>query len=238
MPKVRYTSIMGRAILQLACLSIMGAGTTVTLSGQEREIQGMVTTFESIPLVNAAIVVKSREDTVHSDSLGMFAIACEPRDRLRVSAGGFATQNIRVREKTRMVLVNLRLLPGPENRELAVGYGHVKDAEKLYAISNVNEADTDFSKYSSIYDIISDSFSSSVQVRSDGEIVIRGSPTLDGSNAALLIVDGREVSAFDFGNINTTDIASVNILKDASAAVYGSRGANGVVIVETKQGVR
>jgi len=229
---------MGNAIVQLGCLSILGAAATVTLSGQEREIQGMVTTFESIPLVHAAIVAKSRVDTVHSDSMGMFTITCEPKDRLRVSARGFATQNVRVRERTRMVLVNLRLLPGPENRELAVGYGHVKDAEKLYAISNVNEADTDFSKYSSIYDIIADSFSSSVQVRSDGEIVIRGSPTLDGNNAALLIVDGREVSAFDFGNINTTDIASVNILKDASAAVYGSRGANGVVIVETKQGVK
>ncbi len=238
MPNVRYKSIMGRAILQLGCLFILGAATSVTLSGQEREIQGMVTTFESIPLVNAAIVAKSGEDTVHSDSMGMFTIACEPKDRLRVSAEGFATRKVQVREKTRMVLVNLRLLPGPENRELAVGYGHVKDAEKLYAVSNVNEDDTDFSKYSSIYDIISDSFSSSVQVRSDGEIVIRGSPTLDGNDAALLIVDGREVSAFDFGNINTTDIASVNILKDASAAVYGSRGANGVVIVETKQGVR
>lgn len=229
---------MGRAILHLGCLSILGAAGNVALSGQEREIQGMVTTFESIPLVNAAIVAKNRKDTVHSDSLGMFHIACEPKERLRVSARGFATQTVRIREKTRMVLVNLRLLPGPENRELAVGYGHVKDAEKLYAISNVNEADTDFSKYSSIYDIISDNFSSSVRVRSDGEIVIRGSPTMDGNNAALLILDGREVSTFDFGQLNTSDIASVNILKDASAAVYGSRGANGVVIVETKRGLK
>jgi len=59
---------------------------------------------------------------------------------------------------------------------------------------------------------------------------------MDGSDAAILIVDGREVDAFDFGNINTADIASINVLKDASASVYGSRGANGVVIVETKQG--
>lgn len=234
MLKVKYRLIMRKIFLQMICLSILGAGTTVMLSGQERKIQGMVTTFESIPLVNAAIVAQSREDTVHSDSLGMFTIACEPKDRLRVSARGFATQRVRIRDNTRMVLVNLRLLPGPENRDLAVGYGHVKDADKLYAVSNVNEDDTDFSKYSSIYDIISDSFSSSVQVRSDGEIVIRGSPSLTGNDAALLIVDGREVSAFDFGNLNTADIASINILKDASAAVYGSRGANGVVIVETK----
>ena len=50
--------------------------------------------------------------------------------------------------------MNLKLLPGPENRELAVGYGHVKDADKLYAISNVNENDRDFSRYSDIYQIM------------------------------------------------------------------------------------
>jgi TonB-dependent SusC/RagA subfamily outer membrane receptor len=74
-------------------------------------------------------------------------------------------------------------------------------------------------------------------VRSDGEIIIRGAPSINGSNAALLIVDGREVDAFDFGNINPADIAAINVLKDASASVYGSRGGNGVVIVETKRGV-
>jgi TonB-dependent SusC/RagA subfamily outer membrane receptor len=100
----------------------------------------------------------------------------------------------------------------------------------------VNESDIDFSRYSNIYDIIADMFSSSVQVRSDGEIIIRGTPAMDGSNAALLIVDGREIDALDFGNINTSDIASINVLLDASSAVYGSRGANGVVIVETKRG--
>jgi TonB-dependent SusC/RagA subfamily outer membrane receptor len=233
MEKLRYMRIRRKIPIFLSCL-LLFSGSAVMLSGQEREIQGLVTTFESIPVVDAIIVVRDRKDTVYSDSSGFFSITCEPKDRLLVTARGFAPQRLRIREKTRMVLVNLSLLPGPENRELAVGYGHVKDADKLYAISNVNEDDSDFSKYSSIYDIISDNFSTSVQVRSDGEIVIRGTPSLVGSDAALLIVDGREVSALDFGNINTADIASINILKDASAAVYGSRGANGVVIVETK----
>ena len=91
-------------------------------------------------------------------------------------------------------------------------------------------------KYSDIYQIIEEKFSSSVQVRSGGEIVIRNAPGSDGSNAALLIVDGRQIDESDFGNINTADIASINVLKDASASVYGSRGGNGVVIVETKRG--
>jgi TonB-dependent SusC/RagA subfamily outer membrane receptor len=206
------------------------------LSRQERVIEGKVTTFESIPIINATIKAKSNKEVVLSDTLGIFTITCAPAEKLTVTARGFARRRVRIKENTKYVLVNLKLLPGPENRELAVGYGHVKDAEKLYAISNVNESDIDFSRYSNIYDIIADMFSSSVQVRSDGEIIIRGTPAMDGSNAALLIVDGREIDALDFGSINTSDIASINVLLDASSAVYGSRGANGVVIVETKRG--
>lgn len=206
------------------------------LMGQEKVIQGMVTTFDSIPLINATIEVKSSKEHVFTDTLGMFTVTCASKDKLKVTARGFSGRNVKIKDKTKFVLVNLRLMPGPENRELAVGYGHVKDADRLYAISNVNEDDLEFSRYSNIYDIITEQFSSSVQVRSNGDVIIRGTPAMDGSDAALLIVDGREVDAFDFGNINTADIASINVLKDASASVYGSRGANGVVIVETKQG--
>jgi TonB-dependent SusC/RagA subfamily outer membrane receptor len=127
-------------------------------------------------------------------------------------------------------------MPGPENKELAIGYGHVKDADKLYAISNANENDTDFSRYSDIHQLINEKFSSSVQIRNDGRIIIRNSPTFSDSDAALLILDGRQVDEFDFANINTANIASINVLKDASGSVYGSRGGNGVVIVVTKRG--
>lgn len=196
----------------------------------------MVTTFDSIPLIGATIKVKSTKEFIYTDTLGMFTVSCLLEDKLKVTARGFARKNVKVEEKTRYVLVNLKLMPGPQNRELAIGYGHVKDADKLYAISNVNEYDTDFSRYSDIHQVIVELFSASVQVRNNGEIVIRDTPTLSGSNAALLIVDGRQVDEMTFANINTADIASINLLKDASASVYGSRGANGVVIVETKRG--
>jgi len=173
---------------------------------------------------------------VYTDTIGMFTVSCFPKDKLKVSANGFTRNNVKIHEKTKYVLVNLKLMPGRENRELAIGYGHVLDADKLYAISNVNENDIGFSRYSDIYQILEEQFSSSVQIRSDGELVIRNTPSMSGSNAATLIVDGRQVDEFTFGNINTADIASVNVLKDASASVYGSRGGNGVVIVETKRG--
>jgi len=233
---VTNNTILKKLIIQIIISSFFVFNSTFLLLGQEKVIEGMVTTFDSIPLIGASIEVKSTKELVFTDTLGMFTVSCFPQDKLKLTARGFSRKNVKIKENTKYVLVNLKLMPGHENRELAVGYGHVKDADKLYAISNVNENDIDFSKYSNIYDIITEQFSSSVQVRSGGEIIIRGTPTMDGSNAALLIVDGRQIDEFDFGNLNTVDIASINVLKDASSSVYGSRGGNGVVIVETKRG--
>jgi TonB-dependent SusC/RagA subfamily outer membrane receptor len=231
-----YNTTMIKSIFQIIISSFFFFNSTFLLLGQEKVIEGMVTTFDSLPLVGASIEVKSTKKIVYTDTLGMFTVSCFPKDKLKVTAKGFTRKNVRIDEKIKYVLVNLKLMPGPENRELAIGYGHVQDADKLYAISNVNENDIDFSHYSNIYQILEEQFSSSVQIRSDGELVIRNTPTMSGGNAALLIVDGRQVDEFNFANINTADIASINVLKDASSSVYGSRGGNGVVIVETKRG--
>ena len=231
-----YDTIMIKSIFQIIISSFFFFNSTFLLLGQEKVIEGMVTTFDSLPLVGASIEVKSTKKLVYTDTLGMFTLSCSSKDKLKISAKGFARKNVRIDERIKYVLVNLKLMPGPENRELAIGYGHVQDADKLYAISNVNENDIDFSHYSHIYQILEEQFSSSVQIRSGGELVIRNTPTMSGSNAALLILDGRQVDESDFANINTADIASINVLKDASASVYGSRGGNGVVIVETKRG--
>ena len=70
------------------------------------------------------------------------------------------------------------------------------------------------------------------------QIIVRGSKTIYGteSDAALLVVDGMIVSTQDFANLSPLDVQSVDVLKDGSSSVYGSRGANGVVLVETKKG--
>lgn len=227
---------MKKLLIHLFLSSFFVFNSAFLVQGQEKVIEGMVTTFDSIPLIGASIKVRSTKALVISDTLGMFTVKCAPEDKLKVTARGFAGKKVKIEKKIRYVLVNLKLMPGPENRELAIGYGHVKDADKLYAISGVNENDIDFSRYSDIHQLLNERFSSSVQIRNDGRIIIRNSPTFSDSDAALLIVDGRQVDEFDFANMNTADIASINVLKDASGSVYGSRGGNGVVIVVTKRG--
>ena len=211
-----------------------------SLSGQDRTIQGKVTTFDSIPLYGAKIRVKSTQEVVATDSFGVFTVQCQSGDKLKVSAMGFSSRKVHVKDPVKYVLVNLALKPGEKNEELAaavaVGYGYVMDKNKLQAIAQLNENEMDFSKFSDIYDIIKSRFPG-VQVTGTNDIIIRGATASEGgSNTALLIVDGVEMDSRDFGYISTADISSINILKDASTAVYGIRGANGVVIVVTKRG--
>ncbi len=207
---------------------------TFSLNAQERVIHGMITTFDSIPLVGAEIRVKSTKQIVLSDTLGNFRVGCNLKDKLKVTANGFYNQNVKLTEKTKLVAVNLKLKPGEKNREYAIGYGHVTDGDKLNAIANLNNDDVDFSQYSDMYKLIRGRFGS-VQIV-NGEIIIRGMSSINSSNAALIVVDGVPSYSGVLNSLSPAQVKSISIVKDGSAAIYGSRGANGVVIIETKSG--
>jgi TonB-dependent SusC/RagA subfamily outer membrane receptor len=201
---------------------------------QERVIIGAVFTFDSIPLVNASVEVKSTKQVVKTDTLGNFSVSCNSEDVLKVSAKGFTTEKFKLESKIKLAVINLKLKPGVKNREYAVGYGHVTDANKLNAVSNLNNDDVDFSQYSTIYDLIRGRFAG-VQIV-NGEIVIRGINSINSSTAALIVLDGVTVSSSVLSSIPPVQVKSIDIIKDGSAAIYGARGANGVVLIETKNG--
>ena len=209
------------------CLSIF-------TNAQDRVIHGIVTTFDSIPLINAEVKVLSSKQKVLTDTLGRFSVASDPEDKLKVSAYGFYNQKVQLNENTKFAAVNLKLKPGEKAREYAIGYGHVSDHDKLNSVATMNKDDVDFSQYNNIYDLIRGRFAG-VQII-NGEIIIRGQNSILLSSAALIVVDGVVVDAQTLGAIPPIQVKSINVIKDGSAAIYGSRGANGVVIIETRRG--
>jgi TonB-dependent SusC/RagA subfamily outer membrane receptor len=208
---------------------------------QDKNLVGKVTVFDSIPLVGVDVKVKSTNQTVKTDSLGRFQVFCNPEDKLEIKAAGFYPKKVRVEKGIRMMFVNLSLKSGSNNLSKAeryanVGYGTVNTKRLANAVETLNTNDLDFSMYTDIYDLIKGKFSG-VTVQGN-DIFIRGTKTLMGAegNSALLVVDGIIVDKQDFAIISPLDIQSVDVLKDGSSSVYGSRGAIGVVIVETKKG--
>lgn len=124
------------------------------------------------------------------------------------------------------------------NEAVNIGYGAVRRSELLGAASTVNVAkEREFVTYESIYDYIKDRVPGLEVVGYGGgapSIRIRGDRSINGDNEPLFIVDGAQV--YDLSYINPADVESVTVLKDASlTAAYGSRGANGVIIVNLKR---
>ena len=202
---------------------------------QERTVTGFVTALENIAVVNAEVKVLSSKVTVLTDSVGNFKVSCLLNDKIKISAKGFNSQKVKIDEKTKEVFINLMFKPGEKNLDVAVGYGHIKEKDKSYAISNISNDDTfEFSKYSNMLQHIVNS-SPSIVIGGGG-IIIRGSNSLLGSSAALILIDGIAVNTSELYTLPPSDVKSVDILKGGSAAIYGSRGANGVVIITTKRG--
>ena len=207
---------------------------TYNLSAQEKVVSGLITTFDSIPLNGAEIQVKSTKIVVLSDTLGRFSVVCNSEDKLKITANGFYNQNVKITKEIKLAAINLKLKPGAKSREYAIGYGHVLDKDKLNAVANLNNKDVDFSQYSNMYDLIRGRFAN-VQI-ANNEIIIRGVNSINSSSAALIIIDGVPTNYSVLNAISPTHVKSISVIKDGSAAIYGSRGSNGVLIIETKRG--
>ena len=202
---------------------------------QERTVTGTVTTLENIAVVNAEVKVLSSKVTVLADTVGNFKVSCLLNDKIKISAKGFNSQKVKIDEKTKEAFVNLMFKPGEKNLDVAVGFGHIKEKDKSYAISNIsNDDEFEFSKYSNMLQYVVNS-SPSIVI-GDGGLIIRGSNSLLGSSAALILLDGIDVNSSELYMLPPSDVKSVDILKGGSAAIYGLRGANGVVLITTKRG--
>lgn len=196
--------------------------------------QGTVFTFDTLVVMNAAIEVKSSNKSYLSDSLGNFVIQCMPKDRIRVKAAGFRSRRLRIRPDDDFIRVDLQLKNSPESAKIAVGHGHMQKKDITAAISSWRNESDDYSMYSDMYELIAGRFSGA-RVEGD-EIIIRGKSSINMSNAALIVVDEQVMNPGVLRVISPIDVKSIDIIKDGSAAVYGSRGANGVVIITTKRG--
>jgi TonB-dependent SusC/RagA subfamily outer membrane receptor len=210
----------------------------MTLFAQGYSLQGKVTAFNKYPLDN--VIVKSTKNNTQAltNEKGEFLIEVAKNDVLKFEAQGFEPHKMRIKKpKTiKPIRTNLVYTNHPSDYDVAVGYGHIRKEDLTFAIDHLMLDNNDHSRFNNIYDLIQ-AKTAGVRISQEGGqkiFLIRGINSINSSNAALLVVDGQVVSNLDFLNVH--DIATIQVLKDASAAIYGSRGANGVIMVNTKRG--
>ncbi len=224
MYKKNKTAFIG--ILLLAVIS-------VSANAQLIEICGRVTAFENVGLEGVEIIARKSDSIVKTDSLGYYCIQCEEKDNIKFKAKGFYNERERIRGKEDSLNVNMVLKEGKRNREFATGLGYIDESDLAYSTNQMTDQDKDFSNYSNIYDLLQGEFAG-VDVYGN-QITIRGRSSNAGiSSEPLFVVDGMYKD--DISSINPNDIASINVIKDGGTAMYGSRGANGVIVIKTKRG--
>ena len=210
---------------------LTGVFLATSVFAQNRVVYGKLTVYNTYPVQNVEVTAKKAKTAITTDSLGQFSIVCFENDIIKIKPKTFKPVNKRVGPDTDFLLINLLFIDTKSNRELAVGYGYINEEDLIYAVNHLEQENNDFCNYANIFDLIRGRFSG-VMVRGVN-IYIRGSGSFSGKTEALYIVNGVATSSIDW--IPPCQIKSIDILKDSNAAIYGTRGGNGVVLIETRR---
>jgi TonB-dependent SusC/RagA subfamily outer membrane receptor len=198
---------------------------------QNRVVHGRLTTFNKYPVKNVEVTSKKAKSTTVSDTMGHFSIVCLDKDIIQIKPKTFKAVTKKVNEETDSLIVNLIFLNSKSNRERAVGYGYIAEEDLNYAVEHLEDQNNDFCSYHNIFDLIRGRFSG-VKVTNDA-VYIAGNRSFYGDTRALYVLDG--VPTENISWIAPCTILTIDILKYGDAAIYGSRGANGVVVIRTKK---
>ncbi|WP_170113552.1 TonB-dependent receptor [Mucilaginibacter yixingensis] len=207
-------------------------------------IKGQVVDEKGQPLPGVTVLIKGSTVGTQTDINGKFSLTI-PSDKtnavLVISFIGYTSQEIEVGNKT-MFSIQLKEQPKTLNEVVVIGYGTQRRGDVSSAIASVNVADMNKTPTTNLSTALQGqvpglvSQASSFKPGSGSSIRIRGNRSLRASNEPLFVVDGIPVS-YGIDDINPLDIESIDVQKDAAAtAIYGSRGANGVIQVTTKKG--
>ena len=205
-------------------------------------IEGTVTSEKGDFLQGVVVEDKNSNAATITDAKGKYKLTVKVKGTLSISFTGYATQSVNYSASTTTLDVVLAIDTKGLDEVVVVGYATVKKKDLTGAVSGINSKDIRSRPVNNAVQAMQGKvagvdISSNERPGQVGSINIRGVRSLTASNSPLFVVDGIPLITGGIDNINPNDIESIDVLKDASAtAIFGSRGANGVVIVTTKQG--
>lgn len=207
----------------------------------KKTLSGTVTDHQGEPVIGANVVEEGTTNGVITDMNGYFSLEVDPGAVLKVSYVGYNTEEIKVGNQSRLsikISEDLKVL----DEVVVIGYGVVKKSDLTGSVGSVKSDVINSYPTTNVMQALSGKSPGVMIKQNTGapgggvSVRIRGTNSLQGSNEPLYVVDGFPLSGGP-GNLNNSEIESMEILKDASAtAIYGSRGANGVVLITIKKG--
>ena len=217
--------------------STVAQNEAITITGVVQDDKGEV-------LPGVIVKVLNSKSSVQTNLNGAYSIKVANKEAfITFSFLGFTTQQVKVLNRT-IINIQLKELATNLNEVVVIGYGTVNKIDLTGSVGKVNIDDLNKAPVRSFEEALAGRVAG-VQVTSqDGQpgsgidIIIRGAGSVTQDNSPLYVIDGFPIENPDNNVINPDDIESIDILKDASAtAIYGARGANGVIIITTKSGI-
>src|SRR5690606_3436760 len=216
----------------------------IEAGAQQQILKGRINDETGKPMANVIVRTSSSGEHAVSDDNGKFSISVHNDQFLLFNMLGYQTRQIEVDGRKEYVV---NMVPATEDLEevvVSVAYGEVKKSELTGSVGVVNMEELTKAPVSNFEQALAGRIagvqvsSNEGQPGSDMNIVVRGGNSLTQSNSPLYVVDGFPIEDFASASLNSDDIASITVLKDADAtSVYGSRAANGVIVIETKKGI-
>jgi len=223
------------------------------VAAQNKTIKGRVTEDGKKPLSNASIIVKGTTVAAKTNDEGYYSITIPANGRvLKFSSLNFEDQEVNIGSKSEINVILVNTVSDLQ-QVIVTGYGTTKKATNTGSIATVKASEIENLPFSSVDKALQGKVAGLQSVATSGQpgasqaILIRGASSISASNAPLWVVDGVPINAGDASRLQTTgnllstlnpnDIESISVLKDAaSQSIYGSRAANGVIVITTKKG--
>ncbi len=221
---------------------VLSPNVSTDLSQQQKSVSGKVTDASGTPLPGASVVIKGTTTGVLTDATGNYSLSNIPENAvLQFSFVGLKGQEIPVKIQSQINVMLLEEIIGIDE-VVTIGYGTVKKRDLTGSVSSIKSAEIMKTATNNALQSLQGKVAGVDLTKSSGvagagiNINLRGNRSIAATNDPLILVDGLSYgSTLD---INSSDIESMEILKDASStAIYGTRGANGVIIITTKKGL-
>lgn len=216
---------------------------TVSSPRQQKQIivKGVVKDEKGEPIVGANVVEKGTSNGTITDMDGKFSLSIFEGSQLSITYIGYLDQNVTVGKGKTVLNIQLREDTQALEEVVVVGYGTMKKSDLTGSISTISAKDFNKGISSTPDQLLSGKIPGLMVNRSSGDpnssatMQLRGPSSLTASTAPFYVIDGVPGASIDL--VSPDDIESMNVLKDASAtAIYGSRAANGVIMVTTRKG--
>ena len=222
-----------RSINTLFALSVIIFITT-QIKAQTREISGTVVAFNTYPIKNVTVKSKKTKSEVLTDENGYFKIEVKKNDQLTIDAKTFERYLYRVKESDERLRINLIYIDNKRNSSITIENEYISREDLEYGLENLTSENNAFINFTDIFDAIKFALPTVDIINEGGQkkVLVRGYQSLVGSNGALTLVNG--VVADDISYLNPAEVISIVQLTTAQAAIYGSRGGNGVIKITTK----